>query len=95
MAEVERLLPCSNLYDAGHLAVMTAVQDALHAHTLLHRDVDYLVQDSAVLSIDELKGRVVRDRRWPGGTADGARAEGAGARDTGRAACSGRSRWRT
>jgi preprotein translocase subunit SecA len=67
VAEVERLLPCSNLYDAGHLPVMTAVQDALHAHTLLHRDVDYLVQDSSVLSIDELKGRVVRDRRWPAG----------------------------
>jgi preprotein translocase subunit SecA len=67
VAEVERLLPCSNLYDAGHLAVMTAVQDALHARTLLRRDVDYLVQDSAVLSIDELKGRVVRDRRWPAG----------------------------
>src|SRR5678815_5575616 len=46
---------------------MTAVQDALHAHTLLHRDVDYLVQDSSVLSVDELKGRVVRDRRWPAG----------------------------
>ena len=67
VAEVERLLPCSNLYDAGHLAIITAVQDALHAHTLLHRDLDYLVQDSTVLSIDELKGRVVRGRRWPAG----------------------------
>lgn len=67
VSEVERLLPCSNLYDAAHLAVLTAVQDALHAHRLLHRDVDYLVRDSVVLSIDELKGRVVRDRRWPAG----------------------------
>ena len=67
VAHVERLLPCSNLYDSQHLPAMTAVQDALHAHTLLHRDVDYLVQDSSVLSIDELKGRVVRDRRWPAG----------------------------
>ena len=66
-AEVERLLPCANLYDAEQFGAMTAVQDALHAHTLLRRDVDYLVQDSAVLSIDELKGRVVRDRRWPAG----------------------------
>ena len=67
VGEVERMLPCTNLYDPGHFAVLTAVQDALHAHTLLHRDVDYLVQDSTVLSIDELKGRVVRDRRWPAG----------------------------
>jgi preprotein translocase subunit SecA len=67
VSEVERLLGGSNLYDAGNLSVLTAVQDALHAHTLLHRDVDYLVQDSSVVSIDELKGRVVRDRRWPAG----------------------------
>src|SRR5688572_1070560 len=67
VSEVERLLPCGGLYDAGSLSALTAVQDALHAHTLLHRDVDYLVQDSTVLSIDELKGRVVRDRRWPAG----------------------------
>jgi preprotein translocase subunit SecA len=67
VSEVERLLPCGNLYDPGHLGAMTAVQDALHARTLLHRDVDYLVKDSMVLSIDELKGRVVRDRRWPAG----------------------------
>jgi preprotein translocase subunit SecA len=67
VSEVERLLPCTNVYDAGNLSVLTAVQDALHAHTLLHRDIDYLVQDGAVVSIDELKGRVVRDRRWPAG----------------------------
>jgi preprotein translocase subunit SecA len=67
VSEVERLLPCPNLYAAEHLVAMTAVQDALHARTLLHRDVDYLVQDSSVLSVDELKGRVVRDRRWPAG----------------------------
>lgn len=66
-AHVERLLPCSNLYDADNLTALTAVQDALHAHTLLHRDVDYLVKDQLVQSIDELKGRVVRDRRWPAG----------------------------
>jgi preprotein translocase subunit SecA len=67
VTQVERLFPCANLYDAGHIGVMTAVQDALHAHVLLHCDVDYLVQESAVLSIDEIKGRVVRERRWPAG----------------------------
>ena len=47
--------------------MMAAVQDALHAHTLLHRDIDYVVHDGQVLSVDEFKGRIVRDRRWPGG----------------------------
>jgi preprotein translocase subunit SecA len=63
---VERALSSGNLFDARNLSLLTAVQDALHAHTLLTRDVDYLVQDDAVLSIDESKGRIVRDRRWPG-----------------------------
>jgi preprotein translocase subunit SecA len=34
---------------------------------LLQRDVDYVVHDGRVLSVDEFKGRLVRDRRWPGG----------------------------
>ena len=46
---------------------MAAVQESLHAHTLLHRDVDYVVHEGQVLSVDEFKGRIVRDRRWPGG----------------------------
>jgi preprotein translocase subunit SecA len=62
---VEQSLWCGNLFDPGNLSLLTAVQDALHAHTLLKRDVDYLVTEDAVLSIDESKGRIVRDRRWP------------------------------
>jgi preprotein translocase subunit SecA len=56
-----------DLFDGENLSLMTAVQDALHAHALLRKDVDYLVQDGAVLSVDEFKGRVVHDRRWPAG----------------------------
>ena len=62
---VEKSLSCANLFDAEHFALLTAVQDALHAHTLLRRDVDYLVKNDQVLSIDESKGRIVRERRWP------------------------------
>ena len=47
--------------------LLTAVQDALHAHVLLRRDVDYVVQDEAVVSVDEFKGRIVHERRWPAG----------------------------
>jgi preprotein translocase subunit SecA len=34
---------------------------------LLHRDVDYVVHSGQVLSVDEFKGRIVHERRWPGG----------------------------
>ena len=47
--------------------MMAAVHEALHAHTLLHRDIDYVVHAGEVLSVDEFKGRIVRERRWPGG----------------------------
>jgi preprotein translocase subunit SecA len=65
VARVEQAFGCGNLFDPHNLAVLMAVHEALHAHTLLTRDVDYLVKDDAVLSIDEARGRIVRDRRWP------------------------------
>jgi len=43
------------------------VQDSIHAHALLHRDVDYLVKDGAIESVDEFKGRIAQNRRWPAG----------------------------
>jgi preprotein translocase subunit SecA len=67
VARVEGATGCLNLFDAASLALHTAVQDALHAHTLLQRDVDYVVHRGAVLSVDEFKGRIIRDRRWPAG----------------------------
>ncbi len=65
LAAVERHLGC-DLYAEDGAAMMGAVQESLHAHSLLRRDVDYVVQDGQVLSVDEFKGRIVRDRRWPG-----------------------------
>jgi preprotein translocase subunit SecA len=66
LAAVEGHLQCDLYADNGG-AMMAAVQEALHAHTLLQRDIDYVVQDRQVFSVDEFKGRIVRDRRWPGG----------------------------
>ena len=67
IAAVEQALDCGNLFDDVNLPLHTAVQDSLHAHALLRRDVDYLVKDGAIESVDEFKGRIVRDRRWPAG----------------------------
>jgi preprotein translocase subunit SecA len=62
---VENGFQCANLYAEENLRLLTAVQNALHAHALLRRDVDYLVKNGAIESIDEFKGRIVRERRWP------------------------------
>lgn len=62
---VEKAFGCTNLFADENLPLLTAVQNAVHAHALLHRDVDYLVKDETIVSIDEFKGSVVRERRWP------------------------------
>jgi len=64
---VEEALGCGSLFDEPNLMVMTAVQNALHARALLRRDVDYVVKDGAVQLVDEFKGRIAQNRRWPAG----------------------------
>ena len=64
---VEDAFGCGNLFEERNLRLHTAVQDALHAHALLRRDVDYMVKDGAIEMVDEFKGRIALDRRWPAG----------------------------
>ncbi|QOY88573.1 preprotein translocase subunit SecA [Paludibaculum fermentans] len=64
---VESAFACGNLFDEKNLQLHTAIQDALHAHRLLHRDVDYVVKDGSIELVDEFKGRIAQDRRWPAG----------------------------
>jgi preprotein translocase subunit SecA len=67
LAAVEAKLDGINLYADEHVDQLSAVNVALHAHALLHRDVDYIVRDGAVELIDEMRGRVAQRRRWPDG----------------------------
>src|SRR6185436_5715536 len=64
---VENSFGCGNLFADQNLELHAAVQDSVHAHALLRRDVDYLVKAGAIESVDELKGRIIQDRRWPAG----------------------------
>jgi preprotein translocase subunit SecA len=64
---LERALGCGNLYAESNLALYSAVHNAIHAHFLLHRDVDYVVKNAAIESVDQFKGRIAQDRRWPAG----------------------------
>jgi preprotein translocase subunit SecA len=63
----ERYFHCGNIYAEENLALYTAVHNAIHAHALLRRDVDYVVKDRAIESVDQFKGRIAPDRRWPAG----------------------------
>jgi len=64
---IETSFGCGNLFEAENLGLLTAVQDSIHAYALLRRDVDYLVKDGTIESVDEFKGRIAQDRRWPAG----------------------------
>jgi preprotein translocase subunit SecA len=64
---IETSFGCGNLFIEQNLPLLTAVQDSLHAHALLRKDVDYLVKNGAIESVDEFKGRIAENRRWPAG----------------------------
>ncbi|MFC6013922.1 accessory Sec system translocase SecA2 [Nocardia lasii] len=65
---VESALGGIDLYAAEQVGtVLPAVNVALHAQALLHRDVDYLVRDGKVGLINQSRGRVAQRQRWPDG----------------------------
>ncbi|NNF59390.1 MAG: accessory Sec system translocase SecA2 [Rhodothermaceae bacterium] len=64
---VEAALGCGDLHADANVRLLTEVNQALHAHVRLHRDVDYLVRDDRLELVDEFTGRVMDDRRWPDG----------------------------
>jgi preprotein translocase subunit SecA len=64
---VERASGVPNLFDEESMETLAAIEAALHARILLRRDVDYIVRDRAIELVDEFKGRVAENRRWPAG----------------------------
>ena len=63
----EQALGAIDLYTSEHADTLTRLNVALHAHALLQRDVDYIVQNGEVHLINESRGRVARLQRWPDG----------------------------
>jgi preprotein translocase subunit SecA len=67
IARTERAAGVANLFEAEGVEALGAIEAALHARMLLRRDVDYIVRDGAIELVDEFKGRVAENRRWPAG----------------------------
>lgn len=55
------------LYDVGNVSLVHHVNQALRAHFLFSRDVDYIVKDDKVILIDEFTGRMMDGRRFSEG----------------------------
>jgi preprotein translocase subunit SecA len=66
-SKVERLLGVGNLYDPSNIELVHHVLQALRAHHLFKRDVDYVVKDGEVIIVDEFTGRLMPGRRWSDG----------------------------
>ncbi len=64
---VEKLLGVENLFDAHNIELLHHVYQALKAHHLYKRDVDYMIKDGEVVIVDEFTGRLMPGRRWSDG----------------------------
>ena len=67
VARVESYLKVTNLYEPRNIDTLHHVNQALKAHTLFRRDVDYLVKDGQVIIVDEFTGRIMPGRRYSDG----------------------------
>jgi preprotein translocase subunit SecA len=65
--KVEKMLGAGNLYDPSNVDLVHHVHQALKAHALFQRDVDYVVKDDQVMIVDEFTGRLMPGRRWSDG----------------------------
>jgi preprotein translocase subunit SecA len=67
VAKAERALNVENLYELNNIDLLHGVEQALRAHALYKKDVDYMIKDGQVLIVDEFTGRVLPGRRWSDG----------------------------
>ncbi len=63
----EELLEVENLYDPGSIEKLHHLNQALKAHVLFQRDVDYIVSNGEVVIVDEFTGRTMEGRRYSDG----------------------------
>lgn len=67
VSRCEEILQIDNLYDPKHISFQHHILQALKAHHLFSRDVDYIVKDDQVVIVDEFTGRLMPGRRFSDG----------------------------
>jgi preprotein translocase subunit SecA len=67
LAQAGMLAEGGSLYDAANISLMHHLNAALRAHSLFHRDQQYVVQDNEIIIVDEFTGRLMPGRRWSEG----------------------------
>ncbi len=67
IVKAEELLNVQNLYDPRNVETLHHLNQAMKAHAIFKRDVDYVVKDDKVLIVDEFTGRLMEGRRYSDG----------------------------
>ena len=68
VAKAEAFFALENLSDPENMTINHHIQQALHAHGIMKRDVDYVVtQDGKVMIVDAFTGRIMPGRRFNNG----------------------------
>jgi len=62
--KAERAFNIENLNDAENMAIAHHINQAIKAHGIMKRDVDYVVKDGEVVIVDEFTGRLMFGRRY-------------------------------
>lgn len=65
--QVEKFLGVENVYDIQHIGKLHYIYQALKAHYLFKKDVDYMIVEGEIVIIDEFTGRLMQGRRWSDG----------------------------
>ncbi|HOZ54577.1 MAG TPA: preprotein translocase subunit SecA [Clostridia bacterium] len=65
--KAEREFGLSNFNDIENSEIVHNVNQALRAHGIMKKDVDYIVKDGEVLIVDEFTGRIMYGRRYNNG----------------------------
>ena len=67
IAKAEKEFGLENYNDIENSELVHAVNQALRAHGIMKKDVDYIVKDGQVLIVDEFTGRIMYGRRYNNG----------------------------
>ena len=65
--EAEKLADVESFYTAGNMEWPHLIDNALKAHFLYKRDVNYVVKDRQIVIVDEFTGRLMDGRQWSDG----------------------------
>lgn len=67
VAKAERVFGIENLADLENATLTHHINQALKAHGIMKRDIDYIVKDDEVIIVDEFTGRLMLGRRYSEG----------------------------